>query len=69
MAIPGNSISWPNFKLGSSYYSKEDILKKVLYEIKSEERLRLIFEKVKEEKLTIEEAIAIMKGDTSINIG
>lgn len=48
---------------------KKANLEKFLFHVESEDRLKLILEKVKTKKLSIEEAILILKGDKSISIG
>jgi hypothetical protein len=48
---------------------KKTNIEKFIFSVESENRLKMILEKVKTEKLSIEEAILILKGDKSISIG
>lgn len=48
--------------------SKRDTFKKMLWEVESEKRLKLILTKLKEDKLTVDEAAQIIQGDRAIDI-
>lgn len=54
-------VDWPK-------PSKNDQLRKMLWEVDSEKRLKLILTKLKEDKLTVDEVLQIIQGDRAIDI-
>lgn len=49
--------------------TKKERMADFIAKIESEDRLKLILEKVRSKKLSVDEAVAILKGDKSIEIG
>lgn len=64
----GTSVDWA-WVTYSVADDKKTNIEKFIFSVESEDRLKMILEKVKTKKLSIEEAILILKGDKSISIG
>lgn len=49
--------------------TKENNLDKFAFLVESEDRMRMLLEKVSDKKLTVEEALNILKSDRAVKIG
>jgi hypothetical protein len=63
------SLSWGDVAWQTVEPTKKERIGALVAKIESEDRLKLILEKVKTKKLSVDEAIAVLKGDKSIEIG
>jgi hypothetical protein len=67
--VTSGSTTWTDGYFVAAADDKKANIEKFIFSVESENRLKMILEKVKAKKLSVDEAIAILKGDNSIEIG